>query len=53
MKTLNIWRLTRCICEVITEGRYTLDDASAAPKRAPAVDVLKISMVRMIANRMR
>jgi hypothetical protein len=48
-----MWKLARCICEVITKGRYTPDDASVAPKRVPAVEVLKSSMVRTIANRMR
>lgn len=42
-----------CICEIITEGEYTPDDASAAPKRAPAVEVVKksVGMVRMMTDR--
>lgn len=44
IKTLSMWKLASCICEIMTEGEYTPDDASAAPKRAPAVEVVKKSM---------
>ena len=48
MKTLSMWKDESCICDMMTGGRYTPDEARPAPKRAPAVEEVK--KVRDIVN---
>lgn len=45
MKTLSMWKDESCICDMMTEGRYTPDTARPAPKRAPAVEEVKRDIV--------
>lgn len=44
-KTLSMCQSFISICETITDGRYTPDEARAAPKRPPAPTVASVLIV--------